>query len=60
MADLLNSLLQQRPTHQPQNNPQMQMIMQLCKGRNPKDVFFEECQKRGVDPQRILNQLGIK
>nr|DAH12842.1 MAG TPA: hypothetical protein [Caudoviricetes sp.] len=28
--------------------------MQLIKGRNPKEVFFEECNKRGINPQTIL------
>lgn len=40
-------------------NPQMAQIMQMCNGKNPKDVFMAECQRRGVDPQQILSQLGV-
>jgi hypothetical protein len=40
-----------------QSNPQLNSIMQLVGGRNPKDVFMEECQKRGIDPNTIINQL---
>lgn len=51
------------PTSQQQtpnnfNSNQIQTVMQLIKGRNPRDVFFEECDKRGVDPQSIINMLG--
>jgi hypothetical protein len=38
-------------------NPQMNTIMQMCQGKNPKDVFYAECEKRGIDPESILNQL---
>jgi hypothetical protein len=40
-----------------QSNPQINSIMQLVGNRNPKDVFMEECQKRGIDPNMIINQL---
>jgi hypothetical protein len=40
-----------------QNNPQINAVMQMINGRNPKDVFMEECQKRGIDPNTIINQL---
>ena len=40
-------------------NPQMAQIIQMCNGKNPKDVFMTECQRRGVDPQQILSQLGV-
>jgi hypothetical protein len=40
-------------------NPQMAQIIQMCNGKNPKDVFMAECQRRGVDPQQILSQLGV-
>lgn len=43
-----------------QKNPQMNQIMQMCSGKNPKDVFIEECNKRGIDPQSIIQQLDIK
>lgn len=40
-------------------NPQMAQIIQMCNGKNPKDVFMAECQRRGIDPQQILSQLGV-
>ena len=40
-----------------QRNPQINSVMQMLNGRNPKDVFMEECQKRGIDPNTIINQL---
>lgn len=40
-----------------QSNPQLKEVMDMCKGKDPKDVFFAECQKRGIDPDQILNQL---
>jgi hypothetical protein len=40
-----------------QNNPQINAIMQMVSGKNPKDVFMDECQKRGIDPNTIINQL---
>lgn len=44
-------------------NPQMAEIMQLCNGRNPKEVFIEGCRQRGIDPQyalTIMSQIGIQ
>lgn len=40
-----------------QNNPQIKNIMNMCAGRNPKDVFYEQCQAQGINPQDILNLL---
>lgn len=40
-----------------QQNPQINSVMQMLNGRNPKDMFMEECQKRGIDPNTIINQL---
>ncbi len=40
-------------------NPQIAQIMQMCNGKDPKDVFMAECQRRGIDPQQILSQLGV-
>lgn len=44
-------------------NPQVAEIMQLCNGRNPKEVFIEGCRQRGIDPQyalTIMSQIGIQ
>ena len=38
-------------------NQQLKSVMQMLNGRNPKYVFMEECQKRGIDPNTIINQL---
>lgn len=38
-------------------NPQMRRAMDMAGNGNPQQVFFEECQKRGVDPQKIFNML---
>ena len=40
-----------------QQNPAIGTIMQMCSGKNPKDVFYEQCQKMGVNPDDIINQL---
>lgn len=42
-----------------QMNPYIKQIIDLIKmsGKSPKDLFFDECQKRNVDPNTILNQL---
>jgi len=41
------------------NNPQLNQVMDFIKqsGKSPKDLFYEECNKRGVDPDMILNKL---
>lgn len=38
-------------------NPNLAMAMQICNGQNPKDIFYEMCKQRGVNPDDILNQL---
>ena len=37
--------------------PQLQQVMNMCKGQNPKDVFYSLCNQRGINPDDILNQL---
>lgn len=37
-----------------QQNPQLNAVMQMCQGRNPQDVFYEECQKHGVNPDDVM------
>lgn len=44
-------------------NPQMAEIMQLCSGKDPKEVFIEGCRQKGIDPQyalTIMSQIGIQ
>lgn len=38
-------------------NPALNQIMQMCRGQNPKDIFYKMCSERGVNPETILNQL---
>lgn len=40
-----------------QQNPAIGTVMQMCNGKNPKDVFYEQCKKMGVNPDEIINQL---
>ena len=40
-----------------QNNPQFNNIMQMCNGKNPKDVFYSMAKEMGVDPEQIINML---
>ena len=37
--------------------PQLQQVVKMCNGQNPKDVFYSMCKQRGVNPDDILNQL---
>lgn len=39
-------------------NPQLNMVMQMVGGRNPQEVFYEQCQKQGIDPNTIINALN--
>lgn len=42
-----------------QKNPQFNNIIKMCNGRNPKEVFMEECQRRGIDPKEAIKQMGL-
>lgn len=42
-----------------QKNPQFNNIIKMCNGRNPKEVFMEECQRRGIDPDEAIKQMGL-
>ena len=42
-----------------QRNPKMQQIMQMCSGKNPREVFIAECNRRGIDPQQAMRQMGL-
>ena len=39
-------------------NPMLNMVMGMVSGRNPQQVYYEECQKAGVDPNIIINALN--
>ena len=40
-----------------QKNPAIKQVMDMCKGKNPQQVFYEICQQKGVNPQEIINML---
>lgn len=42
-----------------QQNPQVRQVMQMCSGKNPRDVFIQECQNRGINPDELMRQLGL-
>ena len=46
---LISSLLEQ--------NPQFKQIAPLLTNGSPKQVFFEQAMKMGVDPNQIINRL---
>ena len=39
-------------------NPMLNMVMGMISGRDPEQVYYEECQKTGVDPNIIINALN--
>lgn len=40
-----------------QQDPQLNAVIQMCQGRNPQDVFAEQCKAHGVDPQAAMQQI---
>lgn len=62
LAPLKNMLSMLRATQNPQaalqmlaqKNPQVAQAMNMCRGKNPRDVFFAECKTRGIDPNEII------
>lgn len=59
MMGMLNSVKnpQQALMMAAQQNPQLNSVMQMVGGRNPQEVFYEECQKNGINPEDILKEL---
>lgn len=44
----------------PQGNKNLQAtVAQMIKGKDPKEVFYEECKKRGANPEMILNLVKV-
>lgn len=39
-------------------NPMLGSVMNLIGSRNPKQAFYDECQRQGVDPNVIINALN--
>lgn len=40
-----------------QNNPDIKKAMDMCRGKNPQQVFMEQCQLQGINPQQIIGNL---
>lgn len=40
-----------------QNNPDIKKAMDMCRGKNPQQVFMEQCQAQGINPQQIIGNL---
>lgn len=40
-----------------QSNPNINQVIQMCRGQNLQQFFMNECKRRGVDPNAILNEL---
>lgn len=40
-----------------QNNSQLGAVMQMCQGRNPQEVFEEQCKQHGIDPKNAMQQI---
>lgn len=51
------AILQQAKALMNGDNPMMNAVRMLVGRRNPKDVFYEECRKQGVNPDDILSML---
>lgn len=42
-----------------QQNPESAAILQMAQGKNPVDIFREECRKHGKDPEQMMKALGL-
>ncbi len=40
-----------------QSDPAIKKAFEMCRGKNPQEVFLEECQKTGKNPQDIIGML---
>lgn len=40
-----------------QSDPAIKKAMDMCQGKNPQQVFMEQCQAGGVNPQQILGMI---
>ena len=39
------------------SNPQLASVINMCKGQNPKDVFYLMCKEKNTNPEDVLNSL---
>lgn len=40
-----------------QSDPAIKKAMDMCRGKNPQQVFMEQCQSQGINPQQIIGNL---
>ncbi len=40
-----------------QSDPALKKAMDMCRGKNPQQVFMEQCQAQGINPQQIIGNL---
>ena len=40
-----------------QTNPAVKRAMDMCKGKNPQQVFEQRCRQNGIDPAQITGML---
>ena len=40
-----------------QSEPAIKKAMDMCRGKNPQQVFMEQCQAQGINPQQIIGNL---
>ena len=40
-----------------QSDPAIKKAMDMCRGKNPQQVFMEQCQAQGINPQRIIGNM---
>ena len=40
-----------------QSDPAIKKAMDMCQRKNPQQVFMEQCQANGVNPQQILGMM---
>ena len=42
-----------------QQNPESASILQMAQGKNPVEIFRQECRKHGKDPEQMMKALGL-
>ena len=42
-----------------QQNPESASIFHMAQGKNPVEIFREECRKHGKDPEQMMKTLGL-
>lgn len=40
-----------------QMNPQINQVLQMCQGQNPKDLVYAQCKQMGINPDEFINML---